>query len=267
MGFGYILILSIIQGLTEFLPVSSSAHLALAPKLFGERDQGLLVDAALHLGTLLAVLIYYRKDLFAILKAVLQGSKTPDPASRNLGYFIALASVPVLLGGLVIELFYPDGIRDVRVITCTTIFFGLLLGFADWKGAKDKDLKDLRLRHAMMIGFAQALALIPGTSRSGITITTGRLLGFKRVDAARFAFLIGIPATAAASLLSVIKILESGNAGLIQDSVLAVCCTFACGIAAIHFMMKWLNKFGLWPFVVYRLALGGFLLWKFVLVT
>ncbi|MEZ0261786.1 MAG: undecaprenyl-diphosphate phosphatase [Alphaproteobacteria bacterium] len=267
MGIGYILILSIIQGLTEFLPVSSSAHLALAPKLFGERDQGLLVDAALHLGTLLAVLIYYRKDLFAIIKAVLQGAKTPDPASRNLGYFIALASIPVLLGGLALEIFYPDGIRDVTVITCTTLVFGLLLGIADWTGAKDKELKDLRLRHAMMIGFAQMLALIPGTSRSGITITTGRLLGFNRVDAARFAFLIGIPATAAASVLSVIKILMTGNVDLIHESAIAVCCTFVAGIAAIHFMMKWLNKFGLMPFVVYRLALGGFLLWKFVLVT
>lgn len=262
MTFAYILVLSVIQGLTEFLPVSSSAHLALTPKLFGEQDQGILIDVALHVGTLLAILIYYWKDVWAIVWAVLRWKRGPE---FNLGIYIGLATIPALALGLAIHHFFPDGIRSVTVITATTLIFGGLMGLADWKGPQVKEVKDITLKQALIIGFAQAIALIPGTSRSGITMTAARFMGFKRVDAARFSFLLGIPAMTAAGAMSFLEIFKSDNPGLWQDSLIAVVLAFFAGIAAIHFMMKWLQKFGLLPFVVYRILLGGFLLFFFVL--
>jgi len=258
MTFTYILVLSVIQGLTEFLPVSSSAHLALTPKIFGEQDQGILIDVALHVGTLLAILIYYWKDVWAIAFAVLTWKR--DRPEFNLGIYIGLATIPALAAGLAIHHLFPDGIRSVTVITATTLIFGGLMGIADWKGPQVKEVKDITLKQALLIGCAQAIALIPGTSRSGITMTTARFMGFKRVDAARFSFLLGIPAMMAAGAMSFIEIFKSPNPGLWQDSLIAVALAFIAGIGAIHFMMKWLQKFGLLPFVVYRILLGIFLL-------
>lgn len=262
MTITYILVLSIIQGLTEFLPVSSSAHLALAPKFFGEQDQGILMDVALHVGTLMAILIYYWRDVWAIAKAVLTWKRGPE---FSLGIFIGLATIPAIVMGLAIHHFFPDGIRSVTVITATTLIFGGLMGLADWKGPQVKEVKDIKLREALLIGLAQAIALIPGTSRSGITMTTARFLGFKRVDAARFSFLLGIPAMAAAGAMSFLEIFKSDNPGLWQHALTAVGLAFVAGLLAIHFMMKWLQRFGLMPFVVYRIFLGCFLLFFFVL--
>lgn len=262
MTLTYILVLSIIQGLTEFLPVSSSAHLALAPLIFGEHDQGVLMDVAFHVGTLAAILIYYWRDVWAIACAVLRWQPGP---MRNLGIFIGLATIPALAVGLAIHHFFPDGIRSVAVITATTLIFGALMGVADRFSPQEKEVKDIKLREALLIGCAQAVALIPGTSRSGITMTTARFLGFKRLDAARFSFLLGIPAMTAAGAVSFLEIFKSGDTGLLHEAGIAVVLAFVFGLAAIHFMMRWLQKFGLMPFVVYRLLLGGFLLVHFVL--
>jgi len=256
MTFWYIFALSLVQGITEFLPISSSGHLVLLPKLMGEADQGLLMDVALHVGTLMAIVVYYWKDLWRMLLAVLTWKTTTDIQSRNLAIYIVLATIPALLMGVVIHVLFPEGIRDVRVITATTLFFGLLMGIADMKGRQEETVETVTLKKALMIGCAQALALIPGTSRSGVTMTTARFLGFKRVDAARFSFLLGIPATAAAGAMGVLDIVKSGDAGLVTHAASAVVMSFLAGILSIHFLMKWLTRYGLLPFVIYRILLG-----------
>lgn len=260
MSFWYIVILSLVQGLTEFLPVSSSGHLALVPKLLEAADQGIVMDVALHVGTLCAVLVYYRRDVWDMGWAVLRWKTTPNVQMRNLAVFIVLATIPAVAVGLAIHKFFPEGIRDVRVIITTTIFFGLLMGIADYFFPRVKKLGDLKLRNALVIGCAQALALIPGTSRSGVTMTAARFMGFDRVDAARFSFLLGIPAIAAAGFLGVLDLLKADDPGMWKDVVLAVFLAFLAGLGAIHFMMKWLQRFGLLPFAAYRLILGAFLL-------
>ena len=265
MPFLHIFILSVVQGLTEFLPVSSSGHLALTPKLLGMADQGVLMDVAMHVGTLFAILLYYRRDIWQIAFAVLQGRKTTNPAAQRIGIYIAIGSIPAFVMGAVIHLMFPDGIRSVAVIATTTIVFGLLMGIADMFGRQEKKVEDVSLKTAFLIGCAQALALIPGTSRSGSTMTAARFLGLTRVDAAKFSFLLGIPAMAGAGLLSFLEILKTDDVGLWHDAATAVGLAFLAGLLAIHVMMTWLKRAGLMPFVFYRMFLGGFLLVYFVL--
>ena len=271
MTITYILVLAIIQGLTEFLPVSSSAHLALAPKLVGEADQGQVMDAAMHMGTLLAALIYYRRDVFEIVTAVLKWSDPKRKAARNLGIYIALSSIPALAFGFAIHYVaehheaIKTGLRSIGVIATTTLLFGILMGVADKKGSETKGIGDITLRQALIIGCAQALAAIfPGVSRSGITMTAARFMNFKRVDAARFSFLLGMPATAAAASLSFYELFKSGDAVVLHEGMIAAVMTFFFGLAAIYFMIKWLKRFGLMPYVVYRILLAGFLFAKFI---
>lgn len=259
MSLWFIIVLAAIQGLTEFLPVSSSGHLALAPKLLHIADQGVLMDVALHLGTLMAVLLYYRADILRMIMAVLRWKDANRVADRNQAIYIVIATIPAVAGGLLLHTFAPDGIRDVRVIAATTIIFGALLGLADIYGRRDKLIGNIRLRDAFMIGCAQALALIPGTSRSGATITAARTLGYDRVDAARFSFLLGIPAISAAGLMGMLEIYKSGSAEMMHEALIAVALSFVAGLAAITFMMRYLTRFGLWPFAVYRLILGAVL--------
>lgn len=254
----HLFFLSLVQGLTEFLPVSSSGHLALFPRIFGEADQGILIDVALHIGTLLAILIYYRRDILNIVLAIV----TWHPArvkDRNLGLLIALGSVPTFIVGIIIHVLFPEGIRSVAVITFNMVAFAVLMGFADKKGAQEKTVHDISVKGALLAGLAQSIALIPGVSRSGITMTAARFMGFKRTEAARFSFLLGIPAMAAAGAMSLLEIAQADNPGLWHDAAIAVALSFAAGLAAIHFMMRWLRNAGLMPFVVYRLALGVFL--------
>ena len=258
MTLGYLLVLSIVQGLTEFLPVSSSAHLVLAPLVMDAQDQGLLIDVALHVGTLLAVLAYYWRDVWQMVVAVICWRAGP---MRNLALYIVLATVPALVFGLLIKGVVPEGIRSVAVITATTLFFGILMGVADRFFPQEKQIGDITLKRALLIGCAQALALIPGTSRSGVTMTAARFMGFSRVDAARFSFLLGAPAIAAAGCMSFLEILKADDPGLWHDRLIAVLFAFVAGFGAIHFMMKWLTKFGLMPFVAYRMVLGAGLLY------
>lgn len=264
MDFIHLFFLSVVQGLTEFLPVSSSGHLVLFPRIFGEADQGILIDVALHIGTLLAILLYYRRDIFNIALAVLTWNNPARRADRNLGLYILLGSLPAVAVGLVLHALLPDGIRSVGVITFNMVFFAILMGIADKKGAEEKTVHDATWKNALLIGCAQAVALIPGVSRSGITMTTARFLGFKRTEAARFSFLLGVPAMAGAGLLSLMEIAKADNPGLWHDAALAVGMSFVAGLAAIHFMMRWLKNAGLMPFVFYRLALGAFLFFYFI---
>jgi undecaprenyl-diphosphatase len=256
MTLTHIALLAVVQGLTEFLPVSSSGHLLLVPLVTSEQDQGLVMDLAVHIGTLLAVLTYYRRDVWQISIACLQLHHTKDKESQRLGLLIALATIPALLFGYIMHVLLPEGIRDVHIVIATTVAFGLLMGAADYYCPHDKTIKDSTWKSALLIGLAQVLAFIPGTSRSGITMTAARGLGFKRVDAAKFSFLLSIPATAAAGAIGVLDFIKSGNEQLGIDAGLAIVFTFIAGILAITFMMKWLKNFGLMPFVVYRLFLG-----------
>ncbi|MEZ0224443.1 MAG: undecaprenyl-diphosphate phosphatase [Alphaproteobacteria bacterium] len=262
----YILVLSAIQGLTEFLPVSSSAHLALAPQFFGEKDQGQIIDAAMHLGTLLAAVIYYRKDVLDIVMSFLKWRDPKRGQARKLGIYIAFASIPALALGFIVHLLIPEGIRSVAVIAATTLIFGLLMGYADKTRPEKGAVEDMSLKQAMIIGCAQALAaMMPGVSRSGITMTTARFMDFKRLDAARFSFLLGMPATAAAAALSFWELYKSHDAVMLHEGMMAAFFTFFFGLGAIYLLIRWLNRFGLMPYVVYRILLSLYLLANFII--
>ncbi len=256
MSASYVILLAVIQGLTEFLPISSSGHLALAPKLLHAADQGIVMDVALHVGTLLAILVYYRRDVIGMAASVVFWRDGARATDRRLAAFIALASIPAVAVGLALHIYDPEGIRAVWVIAATTLIFGVLMGAVDYIMPRNKTLADMRLSQAVLIGFAQAFALIPGTSRSGVTMTAARLLGFSRVDAARFSCLLGIPAIAGAGLLGLVQLIESGNRELMFDAALGMACSFLAGLGAIHFMIRWLSRYGLLPFAIYRVLLG-----------
>lgn len=262
MPLGFLVLLAVIQGLTEFLPVSSSAHLILPSQLLGVPDQGPLIDVAVHVGSLFAVMLYFRADVLRLFRGVpdlLRLRMTGD--ARLLAWLIA-ATVPTVLAGLVL---YKTGavgaLRSTEVIAWATIIFGLLLYEADRVGMRFKTMDQLSFRGVIFIGLAQVLALIPGTSRSGITMTAGRFLGYERTDAARFSMLLSIPTIAASGILVGIDLAQSGEASLQADAVTALLLSFATAFASIWVFMSWVNRIGFAPFVIYRLALGAVLLW------
>jgi len=256
-----ILVLALIQGLTEFLPVSSSAHLILGSRLFGWPDQGLVFDVATHAGTLLAVLFYFRRMVAGMFIAWLRPVASPAQArDRQLGKYLLFASVPVILVGSLAGGWVEAHLRDVRVIAATTLVFGLLLWLADAFSGRTRQLQDLAVGPALAIGIAQVLALIPGVSRSGVTITAARLLGFGAEDAARFSFLLAIPVITAAGGYGVLRMLQDA-AGIDWGQFgLAVAASALAGWVCIAAFLALLRRVGLLPFVVYRLALGLVLL-------
>ena len=257
-----VFILALIQGLTEFLPISSSAHLILPSAVFGWEDQGLAFDVAVHVGTLFAVVLYFRKEVGNMAVAwfgTLKGER--DNFDGKLAWWIIFATIPAGLFGLLGKDFIEEHLRSALVIAETTLLFGFLLGFADIKAKQNKSIENLGFKGAMLIGLAQAIALIPGTSRSGITMTIGLMLGLSRENAARFSFLLSIPAIAmAGSYLTLKLILEAGAvdwSAMGLGSVIAFVSAYAC----IHYFLIVVNKIGMMPFVVYRLVLGVGLLW------
>jgi undecaprenyl-diphosphatase len=257
-----IVVLAIIQGLTEFLPVSSSAHLILGSKAFGWPDQGLVFDVATHLGTLLAVFVYFRHELIEMLQACVRPVRCEqDRQHRSMAVFLALASVPALLVGALVHDQVEHHLRDVRIIAWATLGFGLLLWLAHVVGAKTRDLQGMTLRSALFIGLAQALALIPGTSRSGITITAGRLLGFTPDAAARFSFLLAIPIIAAAGGYGALRVATGDTDIQWGQFLLALGLAAVAGWVCIAAFLALLERVGLMPFVIYRLLLGVGLLW------
>ena len=257
-----IIVLALIQGLTEFLPVSSSAHLILGGKALGWQDQGLVFDVATHLGTLLSVLVYFRHELATMARAwTVPVRCESDRLHRNLGIYLLIASLPALMMGYLAPDLVERYLRDVRVIAWTTIGFGLLLWLADTVGRKEKTVKEIGWGSAVMIGMAQVLALIPGVSRSGITITAGRFLGLSPDAAARFSFLLAIPIIAAAGTYGALRV-AAGDASIDwAQFLLALLFSAIAGWVCIAAFLALLRKVGLLPFVVYRLLLGVVLLW------
>ena len=255
-----IIVLSLIQGLTEFLPVSSSAHLILGSRVFNWPDQGLVFDVATHLGTLLAVLVYFRKDIWAMVTPWFSADQAHEE-SRKLGLTLVLASIPAIAAGGLLHGLVESALRDIRVIAFSTIGFGFLLYWADARFARSKTLQDMNMKSGVMIGLAQMLALIPGTSRSGITITMGRMLGFDADTAARFSFLLSIPVIAAAGGYGMLRMLMNDAAIDGFQFAMAVGLSALAGWFCIAAFLALLQRVGLVPFVVYRLALGVALLW------
>lgn len=257
-----IIVLSLIQGLTEFLPISSSAHLILGSRAFGWPDQGLVFDVATHFGTLLAVLVYFRRELSEMFLACIRQTRNDDDRqNRKLAWVLVVATLPALVFGFLASDLVERHLRDVRVIAASTIAFGFLLWWADAVGRKGMMLRDVSWGGALFIGLAQALALVPGTSRSGITITAGRLLGLDPVAAARFSFLLAVPVIAAAGGYGLMK-LWAGEAGIDgYEFALAVGSSAIAGWMCIAAFLALVRRIGLLPFVLYRLALGCVLAW------
>mgnify|MGYP001825477729 FL=1 len=257
-----ILVLAIVQGLTEFLPISSSGHLILSPYLFGFDDQGLAFDVAVHLGSLSAVLAYFRHDVWQIavgwLRSLVPG--TQGSGESRLGWAIIVGTVPVVLAGLALKSLVEGDLRAPWVIAATTILFGLLLGWVDLRGRRVRGIGDISLRDALIIGLSQVLALIPGTSRSGITITAGLWLGLSRAAASRFSFLLSIPTILASSVLVTRDLLQSETVVDWYGLGLGALLSGATAYLAIFFFLRFIERIGMWPFVIYRLLLGCIIL-------
>lgn len=262
MTFLQVIVLALIQGLTEFLPISSSAHLILGGLAFGWPEQGLVFDAATHFGTLVAVLIYFRRDLRKMALACINPPQNPqDSKRRHMAGLLVLSSIPILLVGYFASDIVSAHLRDVRVIAYATIGFGLVLWWADARGPRNLAVERMTARHALLIGLAQVLSLIPGTSRSGITITAGRLLGLNAYDSARFSFLLSIPVIAAAGAFAAWQII-SGNTHVVWwEFWLGATVAAVTGWICIAAFLVLVRRIGLVPFVIYRLVLGLFLLW------
>jgi len=258
----HIVVLAIIQGLTEFLPVSSSAHLILGSRLFGWPDQGLVFDVATHLGTLCAVLVYFRHDLAQLLRAVFVPPRTAsERRHRSLAICLVWASLPALAIGAFAAHAVEQSLRNLHVIAWATVVFALLLWLADALGRRTRSLEDMKLPHAVLVGLAQALALVPGTSRSGVTITMARALGYSPEAAARFSFLLAVPVLAAAGGYGVLRVVTGESNIDWQVFGLGLVLSAGAGWVCIAAFLALLRRFGLGPFIAYRLALGALLLW------
>ncbi len=274
MELHHIALLAVVQAITEFLPISSSGHLILLHNFIGDatsdavRDR--LMDIAVHVGTLLAVLVYFRKDVFRMLGGgidILRARKLmPTPEARQ-AVLVTAGSLPILVIGGLIYVFVPEDVfYNPNIIVVTTLVFGVLLGLADHFGKSTKTFEDITLKDALLIGLAQCLAIIPGTSRSGITMTTARFLGYSRPEAARFSFLLYIIAMAAAGSAGALDLTSIGDMSLVRDALISVAFTFVSALLVITFLMKWLTRFSFLPFVVYRMLLGaGLIFYLYIL--
>lgn len=258
MGLTQLIVLAVIQGLTEFLPISSSGHLVLVPGFFGWTDQGLSFDVAVHFGSLLAVCVFFRSDIAGLLRgaADILGGRGSTPQSQMVWY-LGLATVPAAVAGLVLAGWIAANLRDPAVVVYTLAGYGVLMAAADRFAPRSRNITDIRLRDALLIGLAQALALVPGTSRSGVTITAGRLLGIARQDAARFSFLLSVPVILLATIYEAVK-LVTGDAAVAWDNLaLAAVISAIVAYVSIDFFMRFVSVIGLLPFAVYRLLLAG----------
>jgi undecaprenyl-diphosphatase len=257
----HIVFLALIQGITEFLPISSSAHLLLPKEVLGWPDQGLAFDVAVHFGSLIAVVTYFRHDIWALMRDGLGGLRdgrfTDD---GRLAWLIVLATIPAGLAGLIFKGFIETHLRSAAVIAATTIIFGVVLWWADVRGKRQQSLAQLNWKKALAIGAAQALALIPGTSRSGITMTAGLLLGMEREAAARFSFLMSIPIIALSALLLSLDLIAQDSVPW-REILLGVMLSGISAYLCIHFFLQFINRIGMAPFAIYRLLLGAALIW------
>ena len=268
MPFLHIAVLTIIQGITEFLPVSSSGHLVLLPAVAGWQDQGLVMDMAVHVGTLAAVLVYFWRDLWQILLGFVGGHwrRRDRRLGRALFGYLVVSAIPVIVAGGVLFLYAPTALRSPEVVAWATIGFGVLLYFADRIGLTVREVEHMTLGHAFFIGLVQVLALVPGASRSGVTMTAARWLGYERPAAARFAMLMSIPVIGASGAVAGLEIAKRGDPIVYFDTALAAALSFVMALMAIALLLALLRWVSFTPFVVYRLLLGGaVLVWLYYL--
>ncbi len=257
-----IIVLAVVQGITEFLPISSQAHLILVDDFASWPDAGLQVRVAVHVGSLGAVVLYFRRDLWAIIKGMflMMAGRVSDGSRMAVNLFVA--SVPVIgAGAAVVLLDVADALQTPEVIAWTMLGFGILLWFADRVGMTVRRIEHMTGGAALMIGLAQILALIPGASRAGITMTAARMLGYERTEASRFSMLLALPVILAAGGWDAVSIYRAGNLQLGMDAVLAAALAFAVAFGSIAFLMKWLERATFTPFVIYRVVLGGGLIY------
>jgi undecaprenyl-diphosphatase len=261
MGWFEAAVLGVVQGLTEFLPISSSAHLRIVGEVFGWDDPGAAFTAITQIGTELAVLLYFRHDIWRILVAFfgsLAGRRKGDPDAR-MGWLIIVGSIPIVVLGLLFKDSIETTLRDLRIVAIALVAFSLILYWADRVGAKKRELEDLTVGHGITYGLAQAMALIPGVSRSGGTITAGLFLGYTRAAAARYSFLLAIPAVLGSGLYEAYKGLKGEVSGPPVDwppTILATVLAFGVGLSVIAWLLRYLDRGSFVPFVVYRVVLG-----------
>ena len=257
-----IVVLAIVQGLTEFLPISSSGHLVLVPYLVEWTDQGLAFDVAVHFGSLIAVCVFFREDIMGLLRGGLRilGGDVSSPQSY-MALAIALGTIPAAAAGLLFASWIESNLRDPAIIVYTLSGYGILMALADRYARREKGISQIRIRDAVIIGLAQALSLVPGTSRSGVTITAGRLLGFERQDAARFSFLLSAPVILLATLYKGGEMVLGDVPVAWGELALGVAVSAVVAYLSIDFFMRFVSRIGLAPFAIYRLALAGLILY------
>lgn len=256
-----VIFLALIQGLTEFLPISSSGHLILPAQLFGWEDQGLSFDVAVNTGSLFAVIIYFRLEIVTLTQAWTKSLITKKQTQESkLSWWIVLATIPAVIVGFLAKDFIETHLRNTLVIAITTIFFGLLLWVADRMSKAQLNEFQMGWKKALLIGIAQAMALIPGTSRSGATMTAALMLGLTREAAARFSFLMSIPVSCGAAILVIKDLAQSPLPIDYQALTLGLVVSFAAAYVCIHYFLKYISQIGMTPFVIYRLILGSILL-------
>ena len=260
-----VVVLAIVQGLTEFLPISSSGHLVLVPNFFGWTDQGLAFDVAVHFGSLVAVLLFFRRDIAALLRGSIEvlGARVESIESR-MALGIGLGTIPAALAGLFLAGWIEANLRSPSVIVGTLSGYAVLMILADRFGRRSRDITSVRVKDAVMIGVAQALALVPGTSRSGITITAAMALGFERQDAARFSFLLAVPVILLATVSELSKLLlDTAPVPWAQLGIAALISAIVAYLS-IEFFMRFVSRIGLLPFALYRLALAAVILYVLI---
>ena len=265
MPFLQILILAAIQGITEFLPISSSGHLILVPNITGLRDQGLMMDVAVHVGTLMAVMLYFWRDIFGMATASLRVFRQMADHRKFDAEFwlfckLIIATLPVILVGFYVNKYMGTNLRTFEIIGWTTLCFGVLLFIADKINMTVSKMQHISFHGALFIGLMQAIALIPGTSRAGITMTAARFLGVERQDAARFSLLLSIPTIIGAGALKGYELSQSANTVLINDVLMLAGLSFLFALVAISLLMVWLRRASFTPFVIYRILLGAVLI-------
>jgi undecaprenyl-diphosphatase len=263
-------VLGIVQGLTEFLPISSSGHLRIVPALFGWEDPGAAFTAVTQLGTMAAVVIYFARDIWRIANTWVRSLFNPKlrgELDARMGWYVILGTIPIVILGFVFQNQIETVARDLRVIATTLIVLGIILLIADQRGQNTKKVENLNFFDAMVFGFAQALALIPGVSRSGATMTAGLFMGYDRASAARYSFLLSIPAVVASGIFQLRDIGAGGGPG-VAATVIATLLAFISGYASIAWLLRYVSTHSFFPFVVYRVILGvivAFLLFTGVL--
>ncbi len=253
------LVLGTLQGLTEFLPISSSAHLRIFPELFGWGDPGAAFTAVIQIGTEVAVLLYFRKDIWRIVSTWARSLVRPEYRGHldaRMGWYIIFGSLPIVVLGVLLKDVIEEQFRSLYLVATMLIVFGIVLGIADRVGSTDKQIKEMGLRDSALMGLAQACALVPGVSRSGATLSMGRFLGYDRAAATRYAFLLAIPAVVGAGIFELPEISSGDNSYGWGPTLVATVVSFVVGYAAIAWLLRFVSTNSFMPFVVYRVALG-----------